>query len=309
MIKKIRINENEPKRRRFIKENVITDLRKLLNHLWSGDRKNAENWFRDSNINIEDCSLFPIDKPKGPTIAKKSDWPIIAIDDKGNAFWFGNDKYQNVSSRYQYQNMKQTDAFNNATEFYKVVPNDVDTYQTRTDIHSTRTPGKFVDVDEFGKRNTRRERGVYDKPYKGTRFMTPEEMDLYNPNINKKKYDQLLANMGADRYIKMYNDLCDKVIEVNNRIKNIDLDNLIKYDTYDSTKNDYRTKLRHYTSAINMYYQTIDAFEALHGDIKQMVDSEWGGPYDWEYVNIKNDMHTIKYRLEDVIKSLDSMDF
>ena len=298
MVKKLKIRES------VLNENAITDLRSALKFLQPWNRKEAERWLRDSDINIKDCQLIPINKPKGPTIAKKSKWPIIAVDENNEPYWFGNDKYMDNS--YGYNNVKQTDAFNRAIEFFQVVPKDESTYKSRSEIKATKTPGKFVDLDRYtGEKRRGWTPGLYDEPKKGTRFLTDEEINLYNPNINRKRYKQALAELGEDRYIRIYDELCDQLIETNDRIHSIDLNNLLKYNNYDSKEKEYRTSARHYTSAINMYYQTVDAFENLHRSIEQLT--RWGKPSAWEYDDIKNAISTIKYRLKEVNADLDKM--
>jgi hypothetical protein len=300
MVKKLRIRESH------LNENVITDLRKILKDLAPYYRKLADDWFRNSNINIEDCSLVNIPKPKGPTIAKKSEWPIIAMDEDGGVYWFGNEDYKQMRTNYPYDELKQNKAFANAVEFWQVVPNDVDTYQSRSDRKNTKTPGKFIDINKFDGSTRRGWRpGVYDKPTSGTRFVSVEEMDLYDPTVNKRKYKDILANMGQERYVKIYNNLCNELVEINERIHSIDLNNLLGYDTYDSNQTDYRTSAGHYQAALNMYWQTIDAFEALHRDIKQL--GRYGEAGAWEYREIKSDINTIKRRLLEVNKELDKI--
>jgi len=303
MVKKLRIRES------YLSENVITDLRTVLKDLPPYYKKIADDWFRKSDINIEDCKLVNISKPKGPTIAKKSEWPIIAMDEDGAVYWFGNNDYKQIRTNYPYDGLKQSKAFENAVEFWQVVPIDPETYQSRSDRKNTKTPGKFIDINKFNGSTRRGWRpGVYDKPTSGTRFMSVEEMDLYDPTVNKRKYEDILANMGQERYVKIYNNLCNELVEINERIHSIDLNNLLGYDTYDSNQTDYRTSAGHYQAALNMYWQTIDAFEALHRDIKQLGRlGRYGEAGAWEYREIKSDINTIKRRLLEVNKELDKI--
>lgn len=290
-----------------LKENVITDLRQTLSYLNRWDRSQAEKWFRESDINIEDCKLVSIPKPKGPTIAKKSEWPIIAVDNNGNVSWFGNSAYKHTGN-YKFNGMKQSDAFNRATEFYQVVPKDVATYQSRSAVADTKTPGKFVNIDTYSRDGYRRRYNTSLTPRKGTRFLTDTELALYNPETNRNRYEQALAELGADRYIEMYDNLCDEVIVLNQRINSIDLGNLIKYNSYSAKQRDYRTKIGYYTTAVNIYQQTVYAFEHFHDDIKNMADDRWGKPTKWEYQSIKNDIDVIKDRIKQVNKYLDLID-
>ena len=298
---KLRIRESA------LRENVITDLRQVLKDLKPYHKKIANDWFRNSNINIEDCNLVNIAKPKGPTIAKKSEWPIIAMDEDGAVYWFGNNDYKQMRTQYPYDELKQSRAFEKAVEFWQVVPKDPENYKSRSDVQNTKTPGKFIDLDKFdGSTGRGWRKGVYDKPTKGTQFMSVEEIDLYDPTVNRNKYKTMLAQMGDKRYIKMYNDLCDELIEVNERLHSVDLNNMMKYDTYSSKTTDYRTAAGHYQAALNMYWQTVDVFESLHKDIREL--NNWKDYADaWEYDNINSDIKTIKRRLSEVNQELDKI--
>lgn len=139
---------------RLIRENAITDLHKQLNNFKQWDKKTLLGWLRGKDLNIEDCEAIPIDRPKGYTTAKRSKWPIIAMNADGQFSLFGGDDFMTTRSEYDAGGNKISKMFHDAIQFYQIVPKDESNYMSRTDIRKAgnRGQGTFVDVDKISRR-------------------------------------------------------------------------------------------------------------------------------------------------------------
>lgn len=266
----------------LIKENAVSDINTVIPNLDERSLKNVKEWIKNSGLNIEDCKIVPINRPQGYTTAKRSYYPIIAVDDEGRASWFGQDSFK---SYWKYGVGKISHAFAGAKDFYQVVPEDENTYQSRELIRKNKgrqDNSRYVDFDKYVKATDydERQNAVHFWNQKGHRFMTPEEMDLYDPDVNMHKYKELLKQSGAERYINQYNEICKDIKLINNAMGNID-------DIY-SFEADYGDLL-------DIYGKLISTLSSLHSILNRVNANGFSTkPFGDTLELVKGKFNTIK---------------
>ena len=201
-----------------IKDELIKWIENLLRQDYSFD------------FNAEQLNLHQIPKPAGSTRAKKSPNILIGICTwNGNAAVIGNGKfYKYYSGLYGYSNngwdnqapddpvpdysMKNNrvsfrDLWDSLDLWFEIVPENEDTYQTRSSISNTRIPRLTRYKDD------KMDKVIYDF-----------ERELYDPELAREKYAERLKDIRTRR---QYEDILNSVETVNDRIRSIDFGNPI----------------------------------------------------------------------------------
>lgn len=291
---------------RLIRENAISDIHTMMKGLSNWDKQQLLRYLRDSNINIEKCHLEEIPAPSGYTTAKRSPEPILAINADGEVAVFGEDEFKvfnvDYSGRNKYSISKM---FKGATEFYKIVKDD--DYESRKLVRKSqgRGQGKFYDMDSIiGKADDYI--WADGKPFKGARYMTKEEHDLYNPAINKQKYLKMLEETGLDRFIKEYGNLCEAINDFNKRLQTLDISSLTAFDNV--TTRDY-SPIQDYQEALGCYHDAIRELQDLHRIITDIRDDRgyYSNPGD-AYQKLKRQAGYITKNLDRAHRQLDNIE-
>ena len=245
MVKKLRI-----------KENVVSDMYglKIIN---MDEVKNDLQGFMYS-INLETCSLVPIDKPRTYAAAKKSEFPILGIVDKGYMYagWnkprktgpvvtgiYGHDYF--MSTRQGDDKVRAN--FDSCDRFYQVVPDDIETYKTRYDVSKDRTHTVPVKLDDEGRYDDSRRNTLHK-----SRAFTQDDLDAYDPDVNRKRYVAILTKNHLNKFVSDYNDACATVKAFQNRLNNIDITAVSEYS---------------YGYALDSFKEVISRLKSLNGDI------------------------------------------
>lgn len=221
----------------MIKENVITDLKNMgvLNVNNEVKRILLNNY----GLNINDCTLVPC-RPRSYMAAKSNGNVILGIHSNYNyrPSWrdegkmgpvvyaiFGKNGFYNILNadgiRY---NFAQCDTF------YEIVPTDPETYKSKYDIGRNRRQDGYgyndYKISDTGK--------VHYKDYSHNkiRSLSQDEIRQYDPSYNRKRYAKILAKNHLDKYVKDYDDLCNKFEDILDRIKNLRGRDIIKNRSY-----------------------------------------------------------------------------
>ena len=299
-------------RKLHLKENAITDLRKWVNSIdlstldnqfsgkydsrWSsysrkpvrGDFKPSETtiktnllrWLEDTlknkyryDFNTEQLNLTPIQKPKGPVVAKKNPNLLIGIDsESGNAVVigqgyfhqyfsglmgtsYGRDTYRDnsvpedpVPDYYDYHKHNRVslrDLWDDLDLWLEIVPQE--NYQKRSEIQKDR--GDIAKITSSDKKYI--EKQIYDF-----------ELDLYEPKYARDNYARKLK---VFKNRKKYNELLNNVETINDRIRSIDFGHPI-FDADKLSSEDVKYLRRGYKDLISH-------IEDLNRAIED--DSEW----------------------------------
>lgn len=243
-------------KRLHIKENVVSDMYrlKIIN---IDEVKNDLQGFM-YKINLETCSLVPIDKPRTYAAAKKSEFPILGIRDKGSMYmgWdqptkvgpvvvgiYGHDYF--MSTRRGDDKVRTN--FDNCDRFYQVVPDDIETYETRYDVSKDRTHTIPVKLDDKGRQDDSRRNTLHK-----SRAFTQDDLDAYDPDVNRKRYVAILTKNHLNKFVSDYNDACATVKAFQNRLNNIDITAVSGYS---------------YGYALDAFKEVISQLKSLNGDI------------------------------------------
>lgn len=249
-------------RKLHLEENVISDLYGLKIINMDAAKQTIISWGFGS-VNLNDCSLVPIDKPRTYAAAKKSDFPIIGVRDnmsiyqgwnkpskKGTAVMgvYGRDNFMNVAG-----DDKVRSNFEQCERFYQVVPNDIDTYQSQYKISQNRTrtvPAKLSDTGnvETGwdmKRNTLHK----------SKAFTQDDLMAYDPEVNRRRYVDILTKNHLNKFVSEYNDACATVKAFQNRLNNVDIATVSEYS---------------YGYALDAFKKLISALKTLNSHIKEV---------------------------------------
>ena len=294
----------------FLKENAITDIRQLnVTDIWATQA--LERWLATygGNINIEDCKLVPVAKPKGYTTAKRSNFPFIGVDRDGNVSWFGLNEFDSVG----WKNSSISKAFNRAIEFYQIVPEDPDIYQNRPDIHKNKNRGQgaFVNVDMLSRgKSIGYDNGKYSYPRHGTQYLTFDEIDAYDVNVNRRKYTKMLEEAGAETFIKRYNTICDRINELNELFKEFTFNDFGTFDNVHFDDEDAlldSNKLDSYRSALRFYADAVEDLRSAHSEIEKLQlkgSSRYHNVYDKlkrYFKSVEDNINRAENKLEEVI--------
>ena len=243
-------------RKLHIKENVVSDMYrlKIIN---IDEVKNDLQGFM-YKINLETCSLVPIDKPRTYAAAKKSEFPILGIRDKGSMYmgWdqptkvgpvvvgiYGHDYF--MSTRRGDDKVRTN--FDNCDRFYQVVPDDIETYETRYDVSKDRTHTIPVKLDDKGRQDDSRRNTLHK-----SRAFTQDDLDAYDPDVNRKRYVAILTKNHLNKFVSDYNDACATVKAFQNRLNNIDITTVSEWG---------------YGRALDAFKEVISRLKSLNSDI------------------------------------------
>lgn len=292
---KLRIKESS------LRENAITDIRQLgVTDKWATQA--LERWLATygRNINIEDCKLVPVAKPKGYTTAKRSNFPFIGVDRDGNVSWFGQNEFDSVG----WQNDSISKTFNRAVKFYQIVPEDPDSYQNRPDIHKNKNRGQgaFVNVDMISRgKSIGYDNGKYSYSRRGTQYLTFDEIDAYDVNVNRRKYTKMLEEAGAEIFIKRYNTICDRINELNELFKEFTFNDFGTFDNvHFDDEEDYQdsNKLDSYRSALRYYADAVEDLRRAHSEIEKL-QLRGSSKYDNMYDRLKRYFKSIEENISE----------
>ena len=216
--------------RLYIKENVITDLKNQLssanletdaiNYLIKDVKYYMLNMF---NINMQDATLKPINKPKGSTTAKRSVNVLLGVNSKstglGKGMLVGRDQFVDIYQGGYWGKASIRQLFDACDLWFEIVPINDDTYKSLSDI----------------RRQRRDEVGDYFRTYIDTttgkkRLILSNELNLWNVEEAREYYAKRLVDRKTRRN---YENILKSVESINDRIKDIDYSGLIiSADTY-----------------------------------------------------------------------------
>lgn len=243
-------------RKLHIKENVVSDMYglKIIN---IDEVKNDLQGFM-YKINLNTCSLVPIDRPRTYAAAKKSDFPILGIRDKGYMYagWnkprktgpvvagiYGQDYFMSTGQGDD----KIRANFDSCDRFYQVVPDDIETYETRYDVSKDRTHTASVKLDDKGRYDDSRRNTLHK-----SRAFTQDDLDAYDPDVNRKRYVAILTKNHLNKFVSDYNDACTTVKAFQNRLNNIDITAVSEWE---------------YGRALDSFKEVISRLKFLNRDI------------------------------------------
>lgn len=290
-----------------IKENAISDLRKFVDKVsfdqlanqstgrydykytpysrnpmrgdFKADNKNRkealvkwlENIFRDwttYDFNAQDLSVIPVQKPKGPTVAKKSEQILIGINSNtGDAVVVGQGKFfeyysgmyghgnkpfddrnpedpvPDYGNAFKHRKVSLRDTFENLDIWLEVIPKDPDTYQNRRAIRDTRNHDLIKYNDG-----------------KLSKLIYAFEQSLYDPETARDKYaDRLKSYKDKQKYSSLLNSIDD----INDRIRNIEFGHPI-FDAPTFNQVDIVNLQKSYKTLVNYVDLLNDEIEKSH---------------------------------------------
>ena len=224
-----------------LRENAITDMKSMgiINIAKAKEKLRYYPYY----LNIEDCTIKEIERPKTYAKAKKNRYPIIGVSNmslptgwrtpriEGPAVSgiFGMDDFSNVDGEN-----KVTLNFSECEKFYEIAPINPDTYKSSQEIHNQRVQrsgggihlgnlndkGEFEDRYGSGRFCNRRE---YNKAF------TSSDINDYDPTYNKVRYTKLLSQLHLDKYKKQYVDACDDIKLLQDEVAKLGTSNLHDY--------------------------------------------------------------------------------
>ena len=226
----------------LIKENVITDLKQKNIINLKDAKETLLSWA--FKVNLEDCTIVQF-RPRSYMAAKNNENIIIGIKSNtsyhsgwrsperiGNVVMgiYGNSNFISV---YGPDSIRAN--FAECDTFYEVIPVSDDSYTKRSD--KTKALGRtgeyrYYTLDDSGDLNDAR----YDYDSKGKkRLLSLDDVKMYDPNINKRRYINILSKNHLNKYVNNYEDLCRKFNIVRQSISNID-SNVIINNRYDYSR-------------------------------------------------------------------------
>ena len=302
MVRKIHIKESNRNKRinkSYIKENAITDMRKL-DIVNSNEVGRKLDNYAYNFTNMQDCKLVPIDRPRTYAQAKKSLYPIIGVRNNvslyqgynkprlsGSAVYgiFGNDTFDAVAGDDRIRSN-----FEECEEFYKIVPIDEDSYTNAKDIRQGRERTVQAAIDDSGELQY----GGYFSDIKGKkRMLTQFDIDMYDPTINRNRYKDILTKNHLGKYAMEYDVLCDKFDEFMDRFHNINIRTIKHYNFTDATK-----QLDSFASAIDWLNTRI----GWASGIKDYSDSF--GTYEDDVINSLNKANEVAAKVDKALTNI-----
>lgn len=293
----------------LIKENVITDLRSkgIIN---LNDAKSALLSYM-SDVNLQDCILVPF-SPKSYMSAKNSNNMIIGI--KSDAVIRGNysNNYQSktgpavvgIYGHYNFYAVANIDSiranFAACDTFYEVIPANSDSITSRSKKHSELN--RYTKYDDMYINDEGDVRGAYNawsnKRDAGThkiRSMSQDDMEMYDPNINRARYAKILVKNRLGKYVERYNELCKNFNEIRKLTSELSTDVIINH------RSNYKTL----TDAMHSYLYDISA---LDNDIKRVDKQDVDGYHrysDTYESDLKNSFDRAEKSYTKVMQQLD----
>lgn len=292
MVRKLHIKES------YFKENVITDMRSLgiINSTEAGK---ALDTYSFNFINLQDCKLVPVDRPRTYAQAKKSSYPIIGVKNTtirkgygnrvtGPAVYgiFGNNDFSYVAG-----DDRVRINFEECENFYQVVPIDEDSYTRAQDIRKGRERTITATIDDSGELQY----GGYFTDLKGKkRSLTQSDIDMYDPTINRNKYKDILTKNHLGKYTMEYDVLCDKFNEFMDRFHNLDIRTMKSYNFTDATK-----KLNSFVDAINWLNTRINWAGGT-----QDYNNRYGNTYEDNVIDALNKANKVASEVDKVLTNM-----
>ena len=239
-----------------INENVITDYRNI--GLSKNDEAKVKYYLNNNSINLESSDLVEMstaDIPSTYAKAKKSENYILAVtDDYGELIVlgiFGDDYYHSI-----HENSVRK-AFDFADKFYEVIPQQgaKSRYAVRKEFNRNSNPGSYVMINDDGTFNV----AYTTRNNKGFKFMVQDEIQLYNPEVNSKKYTAILEQNHKQDWVDELELKYDQLEEINNMITSL-LANSKKVVRY---KYIFDGINKYYTSLINIMYSIECSIDTL----------------------------------------------
>lgn len=251
-------------RKLHIQENVVSDMYGLKIINMNNTKQYLQNHTYD--INLEDCSLVPIDKPRTYVTAKKSEFPILGVGDNYSVYVGGRERYKRgkavvgIYGNDYFISVAGDDKirsnFESCEEFYKVVPNDIDAYQSRYSIAKDRTHTALTKLNDKGRIDDSSKNTLHK-----SRAFTNYDIDAYNPETNRKRYVDILTRNHLDKFVDDYNDACTTVKAFQNRLNNIDITAVSEFS---------------FGYALDAFKKLISALKSLNYDIEQIKTGAQG---------------------------------
>ena len=284
-----------------IRENVVSDMYalKIIN---MDDVKNHLQGYLYNQVNLNTCSLIPIDKPRTYAVAKKSEYPILGVADNQSKYVGWDKPYKKGAAVMGIYGNGWFDAlhgddrirtnFDSCDKFYQVVPDDVDTYKSKTDISQNRTHTVPVKLDDAG--NTQSD-SYYTKrnTLHKSRDFTDYDLDAYNPETNRKRYINILTKNHLNKFVSAYNNACTTIKDFQNRLNNVDITTVSEYN---------------YGYALDAFKELISALKSINNDIKSIDGTN---PNAWHVVteaDIDNDIKRFHEAEDKLSRRLDYLE-
>jgi len=280
-----------------IKENVVSDMYglKIIN---IDEVKNNLQGFM-YKINLNTCSLVPIDRPRTYAAAKKSDFPILGIRDKGYMYagWnkprktgpvvagiYGQDYFMSTGQGDD----KIRANFDSCDRFYQVVPDDIETYETRYDVSKDRTHTASVKLDDKGRYDDSRRNTLHKN-----RAFTQDDLDAYDPDVNRKRYVAILTKNHLNKFVSDYNDACATVKAFQNRLNSIDITAVSGYS---------------YGHALDAFKEVISRLKSLNDDIGSISGDNKSAWRTATESDIENDIDRFDKAVAELAKRMSSLE-
>ena len=286
-------------RKLHIKENVVSDMYrlKIIN---IDEVKNDLQGFM-YKINLETCSLVPIDKPRTYAAAKKSEFPILGIVDNSYMYagWnkprktgpavagiYGQDYFMSTGQGDD----KVRANFDNCDRFYQVVPDDIETYETRYDVSKDRTNVLPAKLDDAGNIDNSRRNTLHK-----SRAFTQDDVDAYNPEVNRRRYVNILTKNHLNKFVSEYNDACATVKSFQNRLNNIDITSVNGYS--------YGYALDAFKEVISRLKSLNDDIGSISGDNKSAWRTATESDIESDIERFDDAVNKLEKRMQDIEKS------
>lgn len=241
-----------------INENVITDYRNI--GLSKNDEAKVKYYLNNHSINLESSDLVEMstaDIPSTYAKAKKSENYILAVtDDYGELIVlgiFGDNYYYSINENSVRR------AFELADKFYEVIPQPgtKSRFAVRKEFNRDSNPGSYVMINDNGTLNV----AFTTRNNKGFKYMVQDKIQLYNPEVNSKKYIAILEQNHKQHWVDELELRYDQLEEINNMIASL-LANSKKFVRY---KYMFDRINKYYTSLVNIMYSIECSIDALGG--------------------------------------------
>lgn len=277
-----------------IKENVVSDMYRLK--IINMDEVKSRLLSYGFDVNLEDCSLVPIDKPRTYAAAKKSEFPILGVGDNRSVYVGWNKPRKTgpavmgIYGKDWFTSMHGDDKiranFDSCDRFYQVVPDDMDTYMSRQAIAKGRTDTMSTKLDDTGRVDNSRRNTLHK-----SRAFTDDDLAAYDPDTNRKRYVDILTKNHLNKFVSDYNDACATVKTLQNRLNNIDIVTVSGYA---------------YGRALDAFKKVISKLKWLNSEI-ETIKSESGRNRPTER-DLERDLESFDESVAEFIKDLNNLE-
>lgn len=166
-------------------------------------------------------------------------------------------------------------------------------------------------MDMFSRGKSRGyDNGRYSYSRPGTQYLTFDEIDAYDVNVNRRKYTKMLEKAGAEIFIKRYNTICDRINELNELFKEFTFNDFGTFDNVHFDDEDDRldsNKLDSYRSALRCYADAVEDLRRAHSEIEKLQlrgSSRYDNVYDKlkrYFKSVEDNINRAENKLEEVI--------